>query len=217
MAHLRPADAQRIAPPPRDAGPDFEALVGPFGWRRLHPEVRRRFSADGHDAVTYPGRLDVMRNWAGLTFALAAKALGGPLPLAAASDAGALVCVRSNGQGGVIWERWLELKPGRAPLRIASTKQVDESGRLLECVEGGLGMALRVFERDHGLVFESQSYFLTLAGRRWTLPGWATPGVCRVAHHHVAAGEFRFTLTIDHPWFGRTFTQSGIFIDANAC
>jgi hypothetical protein len=216
MAMLRFHDARPPFSRPDAHGPDFATLVGPFGWRRLHPEVRRRFAPGGHEAVTYPGRLAVARNWAGVLFALAAKAFGGPLPLAAAPDAGALVCVRSNGQGGVIWERWLELRPGHAPLRIASTKQVDESGQLLECVEGGLGMVLKVFEQSHGLVFQSQSYFMTVAGRRWALPAWLTPGVCRVAHHHVMDGQFRFELTIDHPIFGQVFSQSGIFIDANA-
>jgi hypothetical protein len=201
--------------PPRAPahGPDFEALVGPFGWRRLHPEVRRRFSGAHGEAVTYPGRLAVERNWAGLAFASCAKLLGGPLPLGTAPDAATIVCVRSNGQGGIVWERWLELRKGRAPLRIASTKQADETGRLLECVEGGLGMVLRVFEQAHGLVFESQSYFLTLSGRRWPLPGWITPGVCRVGHHHVADGRFRFSMTVTHPIFGQTFAQTGIFQD----
>jgi hypothetical protein len=216
MAMLRPAHAAVLTRGWTAPCPNFEALVGEFGWRRLHPHIKRRFSEGGQEAVTYPGRLDVTRNWAGVAFALAAKAFGGPLPISAASDAGALVCVRSNGNGGVIWERWLELRRGAPPLRIASTKQVDDSGHLLECVEGGLGMVLRVFEQNHGLVFESQSYFLTLLRRRLPLPHWLTPGICRVAHHHVAAGQFRFEMTIDHPLFGRTFSQSGIFIDAGA-
>jgi hypothetical protein len=202
---------------PKPAGPDFATLVGPFGWRRLHPEVRRRFS-DGHaHAVTYPGRLEVERNWAGLLFALTAKLFGGPLPVARAADAAAIVCVRNNGQGGVVWERWLELRKGSAPLRIASTKQTDDSGRLLECVEGGLGMVLRVFEQNRGLVFESQSYFVTLFGRRIPLPHAVTPGVCRVEHHHVSDGQFRFAMTVVHPLFGRTFSQTGIFHDGQDC
>lgn len=207
---------RRLQPRP-PAGPDFETLVGPFGWRRLHPEVRRRFSDDHAAAVTYPGRLEVERNWAGLLFALGAKLLGGPLPVARAAGAAAIVCVRSNGQGGVVWERWLELRKDRAPLRIASTKQTDDSGRLLECVEGGLGMVLRVFEQGRGLVFESQSYFMTLFGRRVPLPHWLTPGVCRVEHHHVTEGQFRFGLTVTHPVFGRTFAQTGIFHDGQDC
>jgi hypothetical protein len=202
---------------PHTGGPDFAALTGPFGWRRLHPEVKQRFSGMHMAAVTYPGRLHITRNWAGALFALAAKALGGPLPLAEADDAAAIVCVRQDGRGGVVWERWLELRKDRPPLRIASTKKVDESGRLLECVEGGLGMVLRVFEQNHGLVFESQGYFMTVFGRRIALPAWSTPGLCRVEHHHVAPGQFRFTMTVTHPCFGRTFLQTGIFLDGQDC
>lgn len=212
---LRNPSPRLIAP--ASIGPDFEALVGPFGWRRLHPDVRRRFSCTHSEATTYPGRLAVERNWAGLAFALGAKIIGGPLPLGRAPDAATIVCVRNNGQGGVVWERWLELRKGRTPLRIASTKQTDESGRLLECVEGGLGMVLRVFEQNHGLVFESQSYFMTIFGRRIPLPHWLTPGVCRVEHHHVSEGQFRFGMTVTHWLFGRTFSQTGIFRDGQDC
>lgn len=187
-------------------------LVGEFGWRRLHPDIRNRFRGD-YPAAAYPGRLDISRSWAGLCFALGAKLFGGPLPLRTAVDAAALVCVRQAPMGGVVWERWLELRPGRPPLRVASTKQIDESGRLLECVDGGLGMVLRVFERDHGLVFESQSYFITIFGRRVGLPHWMTPGACCVAHDYVGPHQFRFTLSIVHPLFGRTFHQTGVFVD----
>ena len=206
-----------VRSPGSNQGPDFESLVGPFGWRRLHPEVRRRFSGAHAEAVTYPGRLAVSRNWAGYLFALAAKLVGGPLPMSEAEDAAAIVCVRSNGQGGVVWERWLELRQGRPPLRIASTKQTDESGRLLECVDGGLGMVLRVFEQNHGLVFESQSYFMTVAGRRIPLPHWSAPGVCRVEHQHMSRGQFRFSMTVRHRLFGQTFSQTGVFQDGQDC
>lgn len=202
---------------PSSSGPNFAALIGAFGWRRLHPDIQRRFCDRHIEAVTYPGRLSVARNWAGLAFAMAAKLFGGPLPAVQAPDAATIVCVRSNGLGGVVWERWLELQKDRPPLRIASTKQTDESGRLLECVEGGLGMVLRVFEQNHGLIFESQSYFITLFGRRVPLPHWVTPGVCRVEHHHVAQGQFRFAMTVMHPLFGRTFSQTGIFHDGQDC
>jgi hypothetical protein len=206
-----------LSGPQADAGPDFESLVGPFGWRRLHPDVRRRFSTGHAAAVTYPGRLDVARNWVGFFFALGAKPFGGPLPIRQAQDAAAIVCVRSDGQGGVVWERWLELRPDHPPLRVASTKQTDANGQLLECVDGGLGMALRVFEQNHGLVFVSQSYFITVLGRRIRLPNWLTPGVCRVEHHHVADGQFRFMMTVQHRLFGTTFSQTGIFHDGQDC
>jgi hypothetical protein len=195
-------------------GPDFAELTGGFGWRRLHPEIRLRFSGN-RDAVevTYPGTMDIELSWVGVIFALAAKLFGGPLPLRGAKDAGAIVSVRSDGQGGVIWERWLALAKDGPPLCIRSTKMVDAQGRLLECVDGGLGMVLRVFEQDHALVFQSQSYFLQVAGRKWTLPQWLTPGVCRVEHSHVGPGMFRFTMSVQHPMFGRTAHQTGVFSD----
>jgi hypothetical protein len=40
-----------------------------------------------------------------------------------------------------------------------------------------------------------------------------TPGTAEVRHTELGQGHFRFTLTFDHPWFGRTVMQDGIFRD----
>ena len=57
---------------------------------------------------------------------------------------------------------------------------IGPDGSLLECVDGGLGMVLNVFEDGGALVFESRRFFLRLAGLRVPLPSLFTPGRCRV-------------------------------------
>ncbi len=153
------------------------------------------------------------RSLAGAVFALAAKLLGGPLPLRAAPDAAARVEVACDSRGGVVWTRRLHFGPRAPALVVRSTKRRDRRGRLLECVEGGFGMTLDVFEEDAALVFESRGYFLDLFGLRVPIPSLATPGVCRVAHADLGEGRFRFTLTFVHPVWGRTLTQDGVFED----
>ena len=194
--------------------PDFRALVGASGWRRLHADVRRRF-APGHaaTAVRYRGHLDVQRSALGLVFAALAKLIGGPLPLQRAHCVPTDVGVWDDRRGGVVWERNLYLRPGEPPACIRSTKRRGPDGGLLECVEGGLGMVLTVFEENGALVFQSRGYFLDLAGLRVPIPTFLTPGRCRVTHAAVAPTRFRFTMAMDHPLWGRTFHQTGLFED----
>jgi hypothetical protein len=40
-----------------------------------------------------------------------------------------------------------------------------------------------------------------------------TPGTAEVRHTELGQGRFRFTLSFDHPWFGRTVWQDGVFHD----
>ena len=194
--------------------PDFQALVGDAGWRRLHADVRRRF-APGHaaTAIRYRGHLDVRHSTIGLIFAALAQLIGGPLPLRQAYCAPTDVRVWDDRRGGVVWERKLHLRPGEDPACIRSTKRCGPNGSLLECVEGGLGMVLTVFEDEGALVFESRGYFLALAGLRVPIPSFLTPGRCRVAHTAIAPTRFRFTMAMDHPVWGRTFHQTGLFED----
>ena len=123
--------------------------------------------------------------------------------------------VYDDGTGGVVWERRLWLAP-EAPVLVRSTKRAGPAGTLLECVDGGLGMVLDVFEEAGALVFQSRAYFLTIGPWRLPLPALLTPGCCRVAHHAVGPGRFRFELDMHHPLWGTTFRQIGLFDDPEA-
>ena len=225
--HHSPGIAEQGHPPP-----DFAHLVGRRGWARLHPDIRRRF-APGHarTPVTYAGQMLIDRSGAGFVFAALAGLLGGPLPIRTGRDVPAAVTVRADGQGGVVWERTLRLRPNGSVTCVRSTKRTDGDGALIECVDGGLGMVLAVFEAAGALVFESRSYFLRLPflgllslglpvrgprHGRLPIPAFLTPGRCRVAHSAVSPSLFRFTLEMTHPVFGRTFFQIGLFNDPEA-
>jgi hypothetical protein len=197
----------------RCAAPDFAALVGRVGWFRLHRDIRRRFEM-GHAAkpVVYRGVMRLDRSVIGLVFAAAARLVGGPLPMRAASKVPTEVGVYGDGRGGIVWERWLRFARGRAAC-VRSTKRSGLGDTLLECVDGGLGMVLSVFEEGGALVFESRSYFLHFAGLRLPIPAFATPGRCRVTHSAEGPDTFRFTMEMVHPLWGRTFRQTGVFKD----
>jgi hypothetical protein len=192
-----------------DARPalDLPSMVGKEGWRRLPAAVQRRF-APGHPEVAYTGELAMDCSPVGRLFAWASALLGGPLS-AVRGNASARVQVYGDARGGVVWERHLALAGHEKVVR--STKLADARGRLVERTDGGLSMALDVFEEGGALVFQSRRYFLALAGWRLQIPQCLTPGTCRVEHHDLGAGRFRFVLSMVHPWWGITFRQSGVF------
>ena len=74
-------------------------------------------------------------------------------------------------------------------------------------------MHLEVSVEDGALVFTSRGYFLLIGNVRIPVPAWLTPGTCRVEHRDVATGQFRFTLDMQHPLWGHTFHQTGVFND----
>ncbi len=195
---------------------DLRALLGETAWWRLPAAVRERFEA-GHADAVYAGRMATLEcSWVGRCFAALSRIVGAPLTALRAHDVPAVVRVRADGHGGVIWERQF-LAAGRATAFVRSTKALGPDGMLFERTDGGLGMALVVFEQDGALVFESRRYELVLGRLRLLVPALLTPGVCRVTHTDLGAGSFRFTLTMDHPLWGRTFHQTGDFVDPPAC
>lgn len=190
---------------------DLAALTGAEAWARLPGAVQRRFAAAHHD-TTYRGSLDLHCSAVGRFFALFSVVLGGPLTTLRVDGVPADVRVHGNGRGGVVWERRLHA----ADLRIVrSTKEPGPSGGLVERTDGGLAMDLEVFEDGGALVFRSRRYFLALGRVHVPIPAWLTPGTCRVEHRDLGAGRFRFTLSMVHPWWGRTFEQTGVFADAH--
>ena len=191
---------------------DIAAIVGAQSWNRLPPAVRRRFALAHHDC-TYTGALDLACSRVGRCFALLTRVLGGPLTGVRSDAVPARVRVYGDGRGGVVWERHLSVAAGAATRVVRSTKLKGAARTLIERTDGGLSMELDVFEEDGALVFKSRRYFLALGAWRLPIPTALTPGVCRVEHRDQGDGRFRFTLTMVHPWWGRTFHQTGLFTD----
>jgi hypothetical protein len=74
-------------------------------------------------------------------------------------------------------------------------------------------MLLDVFADAGVLVFRSREFFWRLGAVSVPVPLWLTPGIAEVRHTDLGQGQFRFTLSFDHPWFGRTVFQDGVFDD----
>ena len=191
---------------------DLPALVGAAGWARLPAAVQRRFG-NAHADTSYLGRMDLHCSRIGRVYAWLARLVGGPLPRIDATAVPTTVNVSRNGHGGVVWERRFHGGAAQAGCTVRSTKEIDAGGGLLERTDGGLSMALDVFEEEGSLVFRSSRYWLVLGALRLPIPALLTPGVCRVTHTDLGQGLFRFTLSMAHPLWGQTFHQSGVFAD----
>ena len=191
---------------------DLAALVGASGWARLPAAVRRRFGVD-HGAATYVGRMALHCSPAGRVFALLSRLFGSPLSGVTSNAVPTSVRVFDDGRGGMVWERRFHAADARAPHVVRSTRQVGADGGLLERTDGGLSMALHVFEERGALVFESRRFTLVLGRLRLPVPALLTPGTCRVTHTDLGDGLFRFDLDMIHPLWGHTFHQSGVFAD----
>jgi hypothetical protein len=197
--HATPAI--RKPPPPLDLADMLGAA-----WDDLPPSLRRRF-APGHGPARYAGTMRFERNCFGAVFAWLVKPLGAPLPVARAADTPVEVRVQARG-AGVVWARYFG-----AQGVVRSVKTAGPDGSVLERTDGGLGMVLRVTVEAGALVFTSQRFFLAVGRWRLKLPGWLTPGQCRVEHRAIDATRFVYALTMRSALWGETFRQIGIFSD----
>lgn len=183
-------------------------IIGARAWLSLPQDVQHRFARTS--PATYQGDTDTSLNVVGQVFALVLLAFGAPIPvLSGKRKARVFVNVKD---GGMSWTREYRGPAGLA-FRVRSIKRLSEDGRLFECCRGGWTMLLDVFADRGSLVFRSRNFYWRMGFVSIALPLWMTPGIAEVRHTDLGQGAFRFTLTFDHPWFGRTVFQDGVFHD----
>ena len=205
-----------IDPPALDAR--FHKLLGDAGWNRLPAAVRRRFGKrlKGGASVAYQGEVVEMRmNWAGRILAHAARLIGAPLPFDMSSKGlPAVVIVTEDSQSdGQFWVR----QYGRAkgfPQVVHSSKRFAGPSGLEEYIGYGIGMALQIEASDDALYFKSDGYFLQIAGRKFALPRFLSPGALVIGHHDMGANNFLFSLRLSNRLFGEMIAQDCLFQDA---
>jgi len=175
--------------------------------------IQKRFSekpAVGAPII-YDGVMQrVQASALGCVLAQLCRRLDTPFDLHRGDDVPVKIRLLADASGGTVWEREYR-HAGHAPVVVRSTKRVDDSGGLLECVGGGIGMRLAVFEANRALHFLSLYYVWRIGRRTIRLPAWLTPGTAHVVHADLGDGTFRFTMTIRHRLFGRLFQQEGTF------
>ncbi len=195
----------------------YRHLLGAAAWMRLPRSVRRRFSrhlADGEQIIYRGEVVSLEMSSAGWLLAQIARIAGAPLPTTRDGLGASTVVVTENATfGGQVWSRSYS-RSRRFPQVIHSAKRFAGPTGLEEYLGLGLVMPLEVREVDGQLVFRSAGFALDVAGRRFRLPQWASPGLCTVTHRAETDQRFSFTLTLDHPVFGRLLRQVAFFTEA---
>jgi hypothetical protein len=192
----------------------FRRLVGEEGWAELPEAVRTRFGKrlGGGRTVIYAGEtIECRMTRAGRLLALAARLIGGPLPISRDVFLPACVSVTEEpDSGGQFWTRIY----GRAhgfPQVIHSSKRFAGPTGLEEYVGRGVGVALSVSVEGGALHFDSDHYFLEVGRVRLRLPRWMAPGQLRVSHVDCTDGWFAFVLVLSHRWGGELIRQTAMF------
>lgn len=185
-------------------------------WHQLHPSVQRRFNRlpTEQNPIIYSGTMEVVkRSRAGWLFAFLTKVIGNPLSPHQGTDVAMEVMLTSRkNQPGVYWQRTYYFL-NKPPFQVTSVKK-DDQGKMMEMVGGGFGMFLDVFAENGELHFKSTRYFWKFIKWYVPLPHWLSPGETHVIHQDLGAGDFRFTISMDHSFLGQTFYQTGIFHEA---
>lgn len=194
----------------------YRSLLGEAAWRQLPPEVQARFSKHlgPDDVVLYRGRVvATVLSPTGSVLAFAARLIGSPLPTANGASGPALVMVTADAKRA--GQRWLRIyeRPGQRPQMVQSTKRFRGATGLEEYVGAGLSMELEIRVEDGALLFLSRRYRFEAGPIAFTLPRWLAPGAMTIVHRRQPEGGFTFSLSLDHPVFGRLLYQLAIFTD----
>lgn len=194
----------------------FRGLVDDAAWAKLPAAVRTRFEHHIGAGATalYAGEVVECRmSRCGRLLAQLARAIGSPLPLCRDAFVPAAVSVTEDPQGGgQVWTRIYGRRRG-FPQVIHSAKRFAGPTGLEEHIGCGFGIALRVVIEGEALHFDSDHYFLRVAGTRLRLPRWLSPGAMRVSHVDCGGGSFAFVLRVVHPWLGELVCQTAMFED----
>lgn len=196
----------------------YRDSLGIASWRRLKPEVRHRFSVRPASGATirFAGTMRTVElSFMGWLFAQACRLIGTPLaPYRGEWVPMSIELTDDPVLGGVAWNRSYRFDANR-DFTVCSTKCRGDGGEFIEHIGCGFRMRLDLKEVDGDLWFVSKSYDLSVFGRRITIPSLLTPGVTTVTHEQLSGDRFRFSLSVDHPWLGRTIYQEGVFYSVN--
>lgn len=86
--------------------------------------------------------------------------------------------------------------------------------KLLEYCNHGFGMHLEMIEKEGNIQFLGKDFFVEIPRLgRVKLPAFFTPGNLVLDHEAISDNSFKFRFLMEHPIFGKTFFQEGIFVE----
>lgn len=189
-------------------------------WHNLPTSIQKRFikTAPPRDVLIYHGRIHETRmSRLGYWLCRLCLLIGSPLPQNATARGPATVIVReAKNFNGQFWTR-IYPGPGNLPQVITTLKRFDGPTGLEEWISEHLGISLSLRCGAKSLTFTSDDYFYRLWKWRLTLPRWLSPGELVITHRETGPRRFRYTLSLQHRWFGELVYQTAIFEEVVQC
>lgn len=194
---------------------DFRSLVE-GGWHIVHPNVRTRMDQllTSPSATIFEGTGCVRHSAIGYLFAQLSRILGEPLVYGQGETVTTTVSVAPTKNGLRCWHREFRFSDGSSQL-VQTSKLVTPGQGLMDAVgaqgEKMLRTKMRIWAEGRSLCFESTRYFLHILNFNIPIPSFLTPGTLFAEHRDMEDGTFRYIMKFDHPIWGQTFYQDGIF------
>lgn len=202
------------APASPSEGALFRKILG-ARWQALHPDIQNRFEKNPFPGrpLRYTGILSELTCsfWGRLLGHLTRPMIQGALIPYSDYDFPVDIQVYSKPDCPHIYKERTYRLSRRKPIMFTSYMKESEKGEVLEYVGMGLGMKLRVFEKNGNLHFESDGYFWDIGLFRIPLPDLLSPGKTYLTHMNQDRDTFRIRIDITHSIFGKMFTQAGVF------
>lgn len=188
-------------------------------WKKLHPQIQRRFEKNPTPGMPlrYEGTLEELSSsfWGRALAYFTQPFIQGALMPYTAYHFPVDIQVYCKENLPYIFKQRIYNLPGRKPVQFTSYMMESSKGEVLEYVGAGLGMKLKVFEKDSSLHFQSDGYFWDIGFCRIPLPDILTPGKTYLTHVNEGDNKFRIRIDIKHKLFGHMFTQAGVFRELN--
>jgi hypothetical protein len=194
---------------------DFRSQVG-GGWDNVYPPIRARMDKllTSSTSVVFEGMGSVRCSKIGGVFAQLAKFLGSPLVLKQGENVKTTVRVAPTANGLRCWHRLFIYPDGYEQL-VQTSKVMDSKLGFIDAVgaegEKRLATKMNVWTKGKSLYFSSSVYILRFKYLNITIPSILTPGTLFAEHRDLGDDLFRYILKFDHPLWGETFYQDGVF------
>jgi hypothetical protein len=101
--------------------------------------------------------------------------------------------------------------PGGHAAIFKSHMRPGRPGEIIELLRFGLGIRMRVEERDGALIYTALEHCWKLGPWFLGIPNWALLGDAVIVESGLSEHELRLDFRIDHPLLGRTFGYRGRF------
>lgn len=111
---------------------------------------------------------------------------------------------------GLYWHRSLRYADG-SETTFSSRMEYLQDNEIIEYIQFGVGVRLRLTEEAHDLVYRSHGHILRLGSIKIVFPDWLLLGSATIREHAVSDSGIELDFKIEHPLWGRTYAYRGVF------